>query len=645
MCGVVGVYSQSEPLDMRKLFPLIKRLHHRGPDESDVWLNDTRSVFLGHSRLSMVGLRDGSQPILNEEGCIAATVNGEFYGHRQIRSDLESRGHTFSTASDSEIVIHLYEESGLEFVKYLRGEFAFLLWDERWQRLIAVRDRFGIKPLVYTRQGDAWRFASEAKALLPDMQNADWDEEAVWHSLQMQYLPSAGTLFKGIQIIPPGHLAVVDQHGLHLQCYWELDYPAESQAGTGSEQLDEQTVIARIENLLRDSVSERMSADVPLAFHLSGGLDSSAILGIATSISSRSLPAYSICFINQDYDERHVALETAEFCGADLQLLEFSPEDLRNHLHVAARASEGLAINGHLPAKYLLNQRIQRDGFKGILSGEGADEVFLGYSHFRMDWCKSESIALNSDQFLAQNKTSLGMMFPTEDDLNQKPFRKGSSWLPTFLLAKRALGERARSLLNQDWLSTFHGRDAVTETFLDSHTSSQLQSRSPVHKAAWLWSRRALSGYILKTLADGTEMPFSLEGRLPFLDHLLFEYIRTLPLTMLMQGEIDKKILREAVKPYVTSTVYQRPKHPFDAPPLLLDDSPQTREFLWDQINSEMFRQQPFFDQIRVKDLLDKLPYLSSVERQKWDPVFMIMSTLIGLQEMISSRGRILTHD
>ncbi len=641
MCGIFGTISLDGTGSIVNAAAAIERLRHRGPDDVGVWQNAIRTVALAQRRLSLVSLDNGHQPIFNEDQSIVAVVNGEFYGHREIRRQLEAEGHRFSLDSDSEIVVHLYERYGEDFVRHLRGEFAILIWDHRRAKLIAVRDRFGVKPLVYTRADDNCTFASEAKALLPDMPEVSWDVEAFLFAANLQYLPTDRTLFAGVQILPPGHFAIVDGSGFQLVKYWDLDYPEASIASEDVQPADRQEAIEETRRLLKSAVLERLDADVPVCFHLSGGLDSSAALGIASKEVAAGQHAFTICFESQDYDERRVAKETAAFCEAELHLVELSEQQLIDSIHASAMASEGLAINGHLPAKYLLNQRIEAAGFKAAITGEGADETFLGYAHLQLDWWSSQSVEFRHNLVRSTNQTSLGMMLPHGESLSLRKVDEQLGFVPTFLAAKATLGYRLHSILDEDVLQASCARDAYAELIGNALRSGQLQGRSPIHQSAWLWSKLALAGYILKTLGDGTEMASSIEGRLPYLDHHLFEYVRRQSVHQLIRGQTGKSLLREAVKPFVTRQVYRRQKHPFDAPPLLINQSGSINEFLRDQIESDSFRRLPFFDYSRVKKLVEKIPEMDLKTRQIWDPVFMMISSAVGIQELISQTARV----
>ena len=226
MCGIASVLSWNGPMDEAALRQAVASLRHRGPDGQGIWLSDDRRVGLGHARLSIIDLHTGGQPIASEEGRVHAVVNGEFYGFEEIRRDLEDRGHRFSTRSDSEILLHLYEEFGTQCLAHLRGEFAFVLWDARAGKLFAARDRFGIKPLCYAVADGLLRIASEAKALFAAGLAAEWDHASAFQAMSLQYVLPDRTLFRGVMQVPPGHFLCASDGKIELSRYWDMDLPA-----------------------------------------------------------------------------------------------------------------------------------------------------------------------------------------------------------------------------------------------------------------------------------------------------------------------------------------------------------------------------------------------------------------------------------
>lgn len=605
MCGLTG-YVSRRPVARERLERATGALQTRGPDGEGLFFSLEDRVGLGHRRLAIVDTPYGRQPLHNETGTVTTVVNGELYGAARICSELESRGHVFQTLSDSELVLHLYEERGLEFVQHLRGEFALLLWDEGRRRLVAARDPFGVKPLVYIqRDGELW-LASRACALFAAGFPARWDAEAFAHASATQYVPPDRTLFSDVRQLPPGCLLIHENHETRLHRYWDLPLPEAIQE-PNREPSDEACLAEEFAHKLDECVRLRLPDEHPAAFQLSGGLDSAAVLAFATRASQCSLNAFTVSFDVPALDESAMAREIAERCGAILHLVPVTRPLLLDTLHEAVRASEGLAVNGHLSGKYLLAQAVRAAGFKVVLTGEGADEVLLGYPHYRKD--------LDPDAPLLQaNAASAGIMLSDSPGLPLSAVERRLGHVPFFMRAKAALGRRLRSVMHE-----FPPGDP----YADSLQGLDLQ-RSPVERAAWLWNRSALANYILHTLGDGCEMAHSIEGRLPFLDRELADLIARLPLSFKIRDGWEKYVLREAARPLLPPSVIARKKHPFMAPSL--------GSGLVERLRDEASTDHPFVRREALLRRLDTLDDLPEQEQREWEPALTWLLTSYYLQ-------------
>jgi asparagine synthase (glutamine-hydrolysing) len=616
MCGIVSVIDPAG-VEAASLRRAVAALRHRGPDGQGTWLARDRLGGLAHARLAVIDPRTGAQPILSEDGQVAVVVNGEFYGFEEIRRDLEARGHRFATGSDSEIALHLWEDQGVSCLDHLRGEFALVLWDGRSHTLFAARDRFGAKPLCYAPLGGGLALASEAKALFALGVKPAWDAEAFFQAASTQYLPPDRTLFAGVRQLRPGHylLARPPRSGrarlrVEIHPYWDLDHPLDGPAPAEADGIATSLLPA-----LDEAVRLRLRADVPVCFHLSGGLDSTAVVALAARHLGRPPVCFSVAFEATGYDEREHARAAAAQLGAELEVIPVTQDDLANHLADAVWFSEGLAINGHLTAKYLLARTIRLLGFKVVLSGEGADEVFGGYAHFRHDLGEARPQA---DGMMA------GIHLPEGDGLPTGAIERALGWVPTFLRAKATLGARLRTVLAEDFVGAFHDRDPF-EVFLGAFdVPGQLLGRHRLDQASYLWSRSALANYILRTLGDGTEMAHGIEGRLPFLDHHLFALARHIHPTFKIRGGMEKWVLRRALRDLLPDGVSARPKQPFTAPPLGRFGAPMFQRLMHDVFGSSRNASLPFFDRARVLELLERFPRLPEAEQVASDPVLML---------------------
>lgn len=630
MCGVVGIFQPRDQVDAVLLRKAVDALQHRGPDGQRVWVANDKNIGLGHARLAIIGLSDGPQPVTNEDQTVHAVVNGEFYDFERLRSELTARGHRFTTQTDSEILVHLYEEHGIDCLKFLRGEFAFVLWDAAKQRLFAARDRFGIKPLVYARTADGGiALASEAKALFAAGINAAWDYESFFHAAHMQYVLPDRTLFAGIQQLKPGHFLLADQRSMTTQTYWDLDFAVEDSPVVEQNETD---VIARFGSKLREAVRLRLRADTPVCCHLSGGLDSASIVGLAAEMSGQPLHCFTVSFDEEQYDELSIAQRMADHVGANFHPVTVTQRDLLENLADAACFSEGLAVNGHLSAKYLLHKSIKQAGFPVTLSGEGSDEILAGYAHLRADLFSNDGRNDLVSAVATTNSASTGIMLKQGQSLALDAIKQKLAFVPSFLEAKGTLGFKLRSVLNSTFLAGFEGRDSYADLIAAFDVPGQLNGRSRVAQSTYIWTKTALANYILKTLGDGTELAHAVEGRVPFLDHELFEYVKTIPMSMKIKGTREKYVLREAMRGIITEEIYAREKHPFVAPPVSRFSDAYTRSLLHDEISSASFATLPFFDQKKLLELVDRLPTMAEDERSAYDPVLMTALSAAAMQ-------------
>lgn len=544
MCGIVSFVSAGA-VDPDRLNQATDSLTSRGPDGRGTWLDSDRRVGLGHRRLAIVDAPAGQQPFVNEAGSVRAVVNGELYDFQQQRRQLQALGHVFHTGCDSEVVCHLYEEHGLDFVHYLRGEFAILLWDGR--RLVAVRDPFGIKPLCYARREQEWWFASKARALWAAGCDRGWDAGAFWQAASTQYTLPDQTLFAGVRQLPPGHLAVLENGQLRLSRYWN----------PRSQAVDPEEFLPR----LQAAVLERLPHGMPAALQLSGGIDSAAVVALATAHRA-DLKAFTVSFDQASHDEFALAAQVAERCGVPLERIDLTAADLLALLPEAVVASEGLAVNAHLAAKFALDKRIHEGGYKVVLTGEGADEVLLGYPHFRQDLASSQE---ERRAITASNPIAAGIMVTSGGGLSLAAVLSRLGAVPAFLDAKAALGAKIHSCLRADFVA----ENSETDAFSTMVNFAPLPEGDVLEQASELWNRSALANYILHTLGDGCEMAHSLEGRLPFLDGSLAQWLRGLPQDCKIRQGREKFILRESLRAFLPASVVERQKQPFMAPPML----------------------------------------------------------------------------
>jgi len=630
MCGIVAMLSQYEPVSAEKLESLTARLTHRGPEVRRQWIAPHQRVGLGHARLSIIDLVSGNQPLSSEDNRIHAVVNGEFYGHKKIRTQLELQSHQFKTHSDSEILIHLYEEYGTSCLRHLRGEFAFALWDEPNNRLFIARDRFGIKPLYYAWHQRKLHIASEVKALFAAGVPASWDRESIFQNSYF-VMPQSQTLFKGVKQVPAGHFMLASNGELLTRQYWDFNYPEGSPSALKSDKEYADEVAAATE----DAIKVRLEADVPVACYLSGGLDSSAVLGMAARHSSKPVSAFALAFEGERYNEGPIAERSASAVESNLTLIPVSDRDIADNFEAAIAQSETLAFNSNGVAKFLLSRAVQSAGFKVVLTGEGADEVFGGYPHFKRDNLLCGKSASDAQLLLQKLQTNNSVYKGLEkaslsnEKLEQAVRLLGYS--PSLWECTAGISITLQQLFSVDFSLEFSQQNPYRVFLNEIDVQGQMARRHPVNQSMYLWSKTWLPNYILSFLGDRMEMAHSLEGRLPFLDHQLVEKVVQYPIEQKIRGMTEKFVLREAARPFITEEVYSREKHPFAAPTMLRQNGP-LKTLVEDTLRSSELDSIPFFDSCRVKRLLDTYSSFDTGRQCELDAVLSAVLSAVFLR-------------
>jgi asparagine synthase (glutamine-hydrolysing) len=636
MCGIVALFSRRDSISATVLQRATQSLYHRGPDGQRHWLAADRRVGLGHARLSIIDLTTGDQPIASEDEQIRIVVNGEFYGYESIQRELEQSGHRLRTRSDSEIALHLYEDLGTQCLHRLRGEFAFVLWDETNRTIFAARDRFGIKPLFYASHEETLYFASEAKALFAAGVPARWDAESVYHCVEFGG-HQVRTLFDGVFQVPPGHYLIATEKHVQLNQYWDFDYPRTELAAPKRSDAD---YAAEFRHVLEEAVRIRLRADVPVGCYLSGGLDSCAVLGLAARHHPEPIRAFTLTFDSAEYDEEKEAREMAAKAGAEFFPIPIRQDDLADHFADAILQSETLCFNAHGVAKYVLSRAVRDAGYKVVITGEGSDEILGGYAHFRRDMLlynregqdPAEVTALLQD-LEKNNPVSRGLLLPHGEAGPLGGVKQLLGFVPSWIETFSARSVKTRALLAEDFLERFGKREGYHAFFSDIDVRGQLAGRDPLHQSLYLWAKTGLPTYILTMLGDRMEMAHSIEGRVPFLDHHVVEVIRSQPVTQKIRGMTEKYVLREAVRDIVSDTVYRRQKHPFLSPPATLNPEERLSAFVQDTLRGPVLASIPYFDQSKVIDLLDRLETMDEASRVANDQVLMLLVSACVLHE------------
>ncbi len=572
MCGILGIYNYGNaavPVTSDLLVRLRDTMQHRGPDDAGWWARRDGKVGLAHRRLSIVDLSaDGRQPMANEDGTVLVTFNGEIYNHRDLRKPLERQGHRFRSRSDTEAIVHLYEEYGSACVHHLDGMFAFGIWDEGRQALFLARDRLGVKPLYYTQQRGVLLFASEIKALLAHpLIAADLDLEALHHYLTFKTTPAPLTMFAGIRKLPAGCCLTCDRHG-HAETarYWDPVSPPQGRPEAG----DEKAAAARVRTLLTESVTKRLMADVPTGVFLSGGLDSSAVVALLAPQLSRPLNTFSVGIKDvEEEDELGYARLVARHFATNHQEILIGRKDLEEYLpELVYHQDEPLADPVCVPLFYL-SRLARRCGTVVVQAGEGSDELFFGYDsrlHFLKSYHRKWRPLLALPGWVVRG---LHAGF----SCLHRATGWGSRW--QHVLGKAARGDELF------WGSVAFGepeKDQVLTAWAGGAHSSQValqEALRPLHEArpsadfatrvAYLDLKVRLAELLLMR-TDKVTMSQGVEAREPFLDYRLVEYLMAVPWSWKLRGWQPKYLLKRALAGLLPEEILRRPKKAFAAP-------------------------------------------------------------------------------
>ena len=636
MCGIVAIYTPRGRVDPAALERATARLHHRGPDGRRLWIAPHARVGFGHARLSIIDLATGDQPIASEDGQRHIAVNGEFYDYERVQRELEHAGHRLRTRSDSEIALHLYEDLGTHCLHSLRGEYAFVLWDEPHQALFAARDRFGIKPLFFAEYGGALYLASEVKALFAAGVPARWSRDGYFNGVAGGGRQT-DTLYDGVSQLPPGHYLTANSQGVHIHRYWDFDYPVTDASATPHSDAEYAEEFRRV---LDDAVRVRLRADVPVGCYLSGGLDSCAVLGLAAQHVTQPIRAFTLAFEDAAYDEEPIAREMAAHANAEFCPIPSRQSDLADDFAEAIWHSEVLCFNAHGVAKFALSRAVRDAGYKVVLTGEGSDEVLAGYPHFRRDMLLYDNGGQDPAvvrALLAElenaNPVSRGLLLPDGESATLGSVERVLGFAPSWMQAAAGRLLKMRALWSNDFVADFAGRDTYQMLMGDLDIHRQLRGRAPVHQALYLWAKTILPYYILTMLGDRMEMSHSIEGRVPFLDHHVVEVVRSLPVSQKIRGMTEKFVLREATRSVLTDTVYRRQKHPFLSPPAALNPQERLNTMMQDTLRGPGLDYAPFFNRAKVVQLLDRIPAMDVGEQVVVDQTLMTILSACVLGE------------
>lgn len=599
MCGIAGIIDLAgeRPAPAGAVQKMARAIFHRGPDEEGFF--ERPGISLASRRLSIVGLADGQQPMTNEDRSLFVVFNGELFDYVERREELAAKGHRFVTHCDTEIVPHLWEDHREATWEKLRGQFAIALWDVQQRQLHLGRDRFGIAPLFWSRQGDWLLFASEIKGLLASgMVPARPDRKGLDHVFTFSAVPGPRTCFEGVQLLPPGHcLRIVPGTAgadavMTERAYWEMDFPAAGKEEWGE---DAGKLVDEFEQLLMHAVEERLRADVPVGSYLSGGVDSSMILALACRLKGPAINTYTVRVDEPEFDELSAASLSAQHIGAKPPIVQdYGDYEALESYPRLIEAAEAPVIDTACGALLKLAERVHANGQKVVLTGEGADEWLVGYPWYKafklmgfldaMPGLKLSAVARRA--YLRLNKVP---HFPPEwRERVETSIGGGNAWIDSY-------GMLAISKLR------FYS-EQMHEVMNDSHPWGELgfplekaKQWAPLNRGIWMAARVLLAGHLLQAKGDRVSMHSSVEVRYPFLDEEVFDFTARLHPRWKLRGFRDKYLLRLLAERWIPKSIARRHKVIFRAPldSFHMDPEPP---FVTQLLSDDSLRRTGYFD-------------------------------------------------
>jgi asparagine synthase (glutamine-hydrolysing) len=607
VCGIAGIMNMAakEPPGQALITSMISPLRHRGPDESGIYLDE--QIALGHLRLSIIAIGGGTQPICNENGKLWIIYNGEAFNYIELKDELIKKGHLFATDTDTEVLLHLYEEYGTGCLNMINGQFSLAIWDSDKRELFLARDRVGIRPLYYAISNGRFLFASEIKAILAVDGARDLDLEALSQVFVFWSTLHGRTVFQGVKELPPGHFMVVKDGTVTPRPYWSIPYyPPEAGHEMGFLDAAEQ-----LRELLRDAVRLRLRADVPVGAYLSGGLDSSVIAMLISRDCTSHLKTFSLGFQAGAFDESSFQQELIQYLRADNRQVMIGSDEIRSLLPETVWHCERPMLRTSPVPMFMLSKLVRSEGYKVVLSGEGADEILGGYNIFkeakiRQFWAKQSGST--------RRPLLLERLYPY---VFKNPSR-GRSFLQEFFAAKPEQladpffshavrwesGKKNLAFFSDDCiaaLSNYHPLEELAGQLPGTFGARDLFSRAQV-----LEMEIFLSNFLLSSQGDRVGMAHSIEMRHPFLDYRVIDFAFRLPAKWKMRGLNEKVLLKQAFKGLIPESICRREKQPYRAPIRELFVPQAPADYVDDMLSEKCLRDTGYFNAKKVSRLYEK---------------------------------------
>jgi len=611
MCGIAGVLNfgnaAADPDLLRRMVQIVR---HRGPDDCGVHVD--RNIGLAHARLSIIDLACGHQPMPNEDRSLWITFNGEIFNYLELREDLLRKGHRFATRSDTEVILHAYEEKGEDCVKDFNGQWAFAIWDSNNQKLFLSRDRLAVRPLFYTICNGTFLFASEIKSLLchPGV-SREVDRLGLDQIFTFWFTLPPRTIFRGIQELPSGHSLTVHNGSIKSQRYWGLDYsPASEIRKVGRR--EEQEYSEQLLDLLVDATRIRLRADVPVGAYLSGGLDSSIITAIVRRFTNTPLKAFSVTFDDPEFNEAPYQEEVSRFLGTERHEIRCSHDDIGEVFPRVIWQTEKPILRTAPSPFFMLSRLVREQGYKVVLTGEGSDEMLGGYDIFkeakiRRFWGVQPDSQVRHlllrrlypylPILQKQPPEYLKAFFHVNEEDLSNPF---FSHLPRWMLTSRI-----KAFFSDDVQGELQSQNCYTE--LEANLPADYYRWNSFCQAQYLEAMFLLPGYILSSQGDRVAMAHSVEGRYPFLDHRVVQLAAAIPPDLKMKVLNEKYILKRCAEHLIPRSVEKRPKQPYRAPDgKSFFSNGRGRDYVEAALDPAQIRKSGLFQPAAVQMLVDK---------------------------------------
>ncbi len=603
MCGLAGWFdpARGAPSEAR-LLRMLGLLRHRGPDGFGIYRG--KGIGLAHARLSIIDLETGQQPMGNEDGSLWIVFNGEIFNYLELRQDLVRRGHRFSSTSDTEVILHLYEDLGVEALTRLNGQFAFALWDARKREILLARDRMGIRPLFYARHGEEWLFASEIKALFADERLTREIDPVALDDVFTFWLPlSPRTAFAGVRELPPAHWLRISEGGWVSGRYWDL--PAQADPRDAH---PEKFYAEGLLDLLVDATRIQLRSDVPVGAYLSGGLDSSVTAALIRRCSTSPLSTFAVTFRDPEFDESAKQRIMTEFLGTDHETVACEERNIAEAFAEVIWHAEVPLLRTAPAPLFLLSRLVRENGFKVVLTGEGADEILAGYDIFKEDKIRRFMEACPGSRL---RPLLLQRLYPY---LRLSPARSVAYARAFFGAPAAPFAEAYRSHAPR-WNMTAGAKVFFSEDLRQRASAEPAAERAAralgstgtdaLGRAQEIEIRTLLPGYILSSQGDRMLLAHSVEGRFPFLDHRVVEFCLRIPPVLRLKALREKYLLRRALAGLLPAPILRMVKQPYRAPDArcFLGEDALVSEFL----SPASLAETGFFDPARVERLAEKL--------------------------------------